>query len=659
MRLINDAAAAFRAGAALTASGARFVVQAPGAEAVSVCLFDQIDTEVARHSLDASGDGLFTGLVEGVSAGQRYGLRAHGPWAPARGDRFDPSKLLVDPYATRLDRPFSYDPRLGLFGEDTASLVPKAVLEPPLPSLNPGKPVFVPGGLVYELPVRAFTMLHPDVPEGDRGTLRALAHPAIIDHLVSLNVSTVELLPIAAWIDERHLPPLGLSNAWGYNPVTMLALDPRLVPGGIADLRFAVEALHQAGIGVILDVVYNHTGESDNHGPTLSLRGLGNATYYRHERDDPGSPVNDTGCGNTLACDRPEVQTLVLSALRHFVTQAGIDGFRFDLAPIMGRSQDGFSADAQLLQAIVDDPVLHDRVMIAEPWDIGPGGYQLGNFGPPWLEWNDSARDDIRRFWRGDPGMTGALATRLSGSSDIFARNGARKTRSINFVAAHDGFPLGDLVMFETKHNEANGENNRDGHDANHSWNNGIEGPSEDPAVAATREADARALLATLFSTRGTIMLTAGDEFGHSQGGNNNAYAQDNAITWRDWSQLNHERLAFTRAWSKLRANSELLGRLEFLSSADGSDTPDQVAWLTSDGKPMTPEDWEDANRTAFVMVLGAPGNRIATLFNRGFSAVDPALPATAGQWVSALSGTPLDEKSPGRSVTVWRETDT
>jgi glycogen operon protein len=659
MAASGEAVAPFKPGAELTASGARFGVQAPGATGVSVCLFDPADNETARHDLATSGDGLFTGFVEGLQPGQRYGLRAQGPWRPERGDRFDRAKLLVDPYATRLDRPFTHDPRLALFGEDTAGLVPKAVLEPPLQSLNPGKPVFVPGGLVYELPVRAFTMLHPDVPEGDRGTLRALAHPAIIDHLVSLGVGAVELLPIAAWIDERHLPPLGLSNAWGYNPITMLAPDPRLAPGGIADLRLAVEALRQTGIGVILDVVYNHTGESDNHGPTLSLRGLGNATYYRQERDDPGCPVNDTGCGNTLACDRPEVRALVLSALRHFVVQAGVDGFRFDLAPVMGRSQDGFSADAKLLQAIIDDPVLHDRVMIAEPWDIGPGGYQLGNFGPPWLEWNDYARDDIRRFWRGDPGTKGALATRLSGSSDIFARNGARKTRSVNFVAAHDGFPLGDLVMFESKHNEANGENNRDGHDSNHSWNNGVEGPSDDPAVEAAREADARALIATLFASRGTIMLTAGDEFGHSQGGNNNAYAQDNPTTWRDWSRLNHDRLAFTRAWSALRRGSDLLGRISFLSDADGSDNPDQVAWLTSDGLAMTPGDWEDINRTAFMMVLGAPGSRMAILFNSGTGAIGATLPPSSGHWVPATPAIGSGEKIPGRSVGAWREKST
>lgn len=643
-----------RPGAELTGGGARFTVRAPAATSVTLCLFDEHDHELARHELGRKDDGWFTGTVADVKAGARYGLRADGPWQPDQGHRFDPSKLLVDPYATRLDHAFAYDSRLGQHGEDTAALVPKAILEAPLPPLNPGRPIFEPGGLIYELPVRGFTLLHPYVPEADRGTLRALAHPAIIDHLRKLHVSAVELMPIVAWIDERHLPPLGLVNAWGYNPVTLLALDPRLAPGGIADLRHAVEALHAAGIGVIVDVVFNHTGESDVHGPTLSLRGLGNAAYYRHDND--GNLVNDTGCGNTLACDQPVVQDLVLTAMRHFVTQAGIDGFRFDLAPILGRDANGFSPDSRLLQQIVDDPVLHDRLLIAEPWDIGPGGYQLGNFGPPWLEWNDHARDDIRRYWRGDEAMTGSLATRLSGSSDIFAGNGAVRTRSVNFVAAHDGFPLGDLVAYADKHNQANGENNRDGHGANYSWNNGVEGASHDPAIHAARESDARALIATLFASRGAILMTAGDEFGHSQGGNNNAYAQDNAITWRNWSELNQGRLHFTRAWAGLRANSPLLRRTEFFTDPDTSTNPDQVTWLTMDGQMMTAAEWEDPGRTSFFMVLGQPGNRLALAFNCGWEAIHCMLPLTAGNWSPAHPDIPAETSVAARSVACWQE---
>jgi len=641
-------------GAEICADGVRFTVRAPSASSVSLCLFDSNDEEIERHDLKGAGDELFSGFVRGVGEGARYGLRADGPWQPEDGHRFDHSKLLVDPYATRIDRPFVYDPQLGEQGTDTAALVPKAIVEKPLPALNPGRPGFRPGGLIYELPVRAFTQLHPDIPGSDRGTLRALAHPAIIEHLRSLHVDAVELMPVAAWIDERHLPPLGLSNAWGYNPVTMLALDPRLAPGGMADLRFATAALQSAGISVILDVVFNHTGESDVHGPTLSLRGLANKVYYRH--DDDGRLINDTGCGNTLACDHPAVQDLVLTAMRHFVTQAGIDGFRFDLAPILGRDRNGFSSEAELLQLIVDDSVLHDRILIAEPWDIGPGGYQLGSFGPPWLEWNDRARDDIRRYWRGDAAMTGALATRLSGSSDIFSRQGGARTRSVNFIAAHDGFPMGDLVAYESKHNEANGEDNRDGHGVNHSWNNGVEGPSDDPAILAAREADARALIATLFASRGTILLAAGDEFGHSQGGNNNAYAQDNAITWRDWGKADQNRLDFTRAWADFRGNSTLLTRSDFFKGASGGEDPDQVAWLTEDGQPMTPSEWEDPVRDAFVMVIGPQGARLAIAFNRGRQEIHCQLPESPGIWRPATPGATEDGVVPPRCVLGWRE---
>lgn len=656
MSRLPDTGLPGKPGAELTAAGARFVVRAPSASSVTLCLFDQSDREIARHDMKTGDGRTFSTFIAGLQAGARYGLRADGPWHPESGHRFDAAKLLVDPYATLLDRPFAHDRRLGEFGEDTRGIVPKAILEQHRPPINPGRPVFQPGGLIYEIPVRAFTMLHSDVPEEDRGTLRALAHPSIIDHLRKLHVSAVELMPIAAWIDERHLPPLGLTNAWGYNPVTMLALDPRLAPGGIVDLRCAVEALHAAGIGVILDVVFNHTGESDIHGPTLSLRGLGNASYYRHDRHTPGTLVNDTGCGNTLACDKPEVQELVLTAMRHFVTQAGIDGFRFDLAPILGRDANGFSPDAQLLQLIVDDPVLHDRVLIAEPWDIGPGGYQLGHFGPPWLEWNDNARDDIRRYWRKDGALSGALATRLSGSSDIFARNGANRTRSVNFVAAHDGFPLGDLVSFDGKHNEANGEHNRDGHDANHSWNNGVEGPTDDPEILAAREADARALIATLFATRGTILLTAGDEFGHSQRGNNNAYAQDNAITWRNWDELNQGRLEFTRAWAELRAQSPLLTRLQFKQDSDGSPVLDQVSWLSTDGQPMQPSDWEDPAGNGFMMVLGPEGERLTLVFNRSHGEIRCVLPPSPGLWCPASPNASVEKAVPPRSVLCWRE---
>ena len=636
--------------------GGQFSVRAPGATRVDLCLFDDDDREAGRLEMERGTDALFSLFVPGMVAGQRYGYRANGPFAPEAGHRFDASKLLVDPFAIRIDRPYRYDARLARFGEDTADLVPKAILEPPLPDAPRRAPGFQSGGLVYEVPVRAFTMLHPDIPETERGTLRALAHPAIVAHLKSLNVAAVELMPIAAWIDERHLPPLGLTNAWGYNPVTMLALDPRLAPGGIADLRHVTDTLHAEGIDTIVDVVFNHTGESDILGPTLSLRGLGNATFYRHDANDPGLLVNDTGCGNTLACDRPEVQEIVIAAMRHLVLQGGVDGFRFDLAPILGRGPDGFSPHARLLELIAEDPALAGRLLFAEPWDIGPGGYQLGNFPATWLEWNDRARDDIRTFWRGDAGKTGALATRLSGSSDIFGRDGATATRTVNFVAAHDGFPLGDLVAYEAKHNWANGEDNRDGHSENLSWNNGVEGETDDATIRATRERDARALIATLFASRGAILLTAGDEFGHSQRGNNNAYAQDNAITWRDWGAVNEGRLAFTRAWAALRAELPALRDPGFLITADGSRAPNQVAWLSPQGRPLEGDAWNDPALECLVMVVGAPGRRIAVAFNRGRSGIPISLPQTPGHWRQRAPDLTDSGDLPPRSVGLWRE---
>ncbi len=615
-----------------------------------------------------AGD-VFSLHVAGVEPGARYGFRADGPYEPSRGLWFDPAKLLVDPYALAIDRPYRHDPALAApRGEsrDTAHLVPKGIVvgaealsEPPVP------PLFRPGGLIYELSVRAFTMRHPDVPASERGTLRAVAHPAVIAHLKRLGVDAVELMPVTAWIDERHLPALGLTNAWGYNPVTFMALDPRLAPGGIADLRYAVTTLRAAGIGTILDLVFNHTGESDALGATLSLRGLDNLAYYRHAPDDPGLLVNDTGCGNTLRCDHPIVRAMILDALRHFAA-AGVDGFRFDLATVLGRTGTGFDADAALLREIAADPVLSGRILIAEPWDVGPDGYRLGGFPPPFLEWNDRCRDDVRRFWRGDPGALGALATRLAGSSDLFAHGGQVATRSVNFVAAHDGMTLADTVAYRDRHNLANGEDNRDGHADNHSWNNGVEGPSDDPAVAAHRRRDVRALLATLFSSRGTIMLTAGDEFGRTQHGNNNAYAQDNDTTWLNWADRDRDLETFVAALSALRRELPALSDGAFLSGEPpaGGGYAD-VEWLGEDGHALTGSDWNDPERRRLVMVLAGSGaGRVAVVINGDRRATVFALPATGGRgWRAAAASdtAPRDLGAghwhlPGRSVAVFEE---
>jgi len=587
-------------GATVTAAATSFAVRAPLASGVSLCLFD--GEAEHRIAMQRRGED-WAAEVPGDLSGTRYGFRAQGKWEPENGIWFDPAKLLVDPYARELDRRFVQHPGLAAHGEDSARLVPKAIVKPPLEAVPLQPPLFARGGLIYELNVRGFTKLHPDVPETERGTIAALGHPSVIAHLRKLRVTAVELMPVVAWIDERHLPPLGLSNAWGYNPVVPMALDPGLAPGGVAELRDTVGKLHEAGIGVILDIVFNHTGESDVLGGILSLRGLDNQAYA-HSLG--GQLINDTGCGNTLDFARPAVRRLALETLRHFAVHCGVDGFRFDLATVVARGP-GFSADAPFLVEIAADPVLASRVLIAEPWDIGPGGYQLGNFPQPWLEWNDRFRDDVRRFWRGDE-TVGTLATRIAGSSDIFGPD----CRSVNYLAAHDGFTLADTVAYAKRHNHANGEHNRDGHHENWSWNNGIEGPSDDPEVKARRAADLRALLATLFASTGTIMLTAGDEFGRSQQGNNNAYAQDNATTWIDWHARDTALEDHVVGLAASRA-----ARQDWFTSF-----PEPGEWKHPDGHPMRVTEWEDPATPGFrflshdrqrpyCLALDRPGRRV------------------------------------------------
>ena len=467
-------------GVTLTPDGVDVAVVSRHASRIYFCLYDAAGSfETLRVPLDNRIGDVHSAFIPDVKAGQLYGLRAEGPWDPAQGQRFDARKLLADPYAWRFDHAFAHRAELQLPPDravDTAPFVPKAIVSAASPSSAPRLRRAGPPGFVYEVAVKAFTKLHPAIPEAQRGTVAALGHPAIIEHLTKLRVDTVELMPLTIAIDERHLPALGLHNAWFYNPVTFMAPDPRLAPGGFAEIRQAVAALHEAGIAVILDMVLNHTGESDVEGTTLSLRGLDNALYYRHAADNPGRLINDTGCGNTMALDEAPVTRLALDALRRWADEAGLDGFRFDLATVLGRTAQGYSRNAPLLAAIEADPVLRDLTMIAEPWDVGPGGYQLGQFPARWSEWNDHYRDDVRRFWRGDRGMLGALATRLSGSSDIFRYTHRLPSASVNYLAAHDGFPLADIVAYATKHNEANGEHNRDGTDNNFSWNNGVEG---------------------------------------------------------------------------------------------------------------------------------------------------------------------------------------
>ncbi|MFC3098958.1 glycogen debranching protein GlgX [Alteraurantiacibacter palmitatis] len=572
-------------GVTVTPDGTTFAVRAPQARAVALVLDD------APIVMERAGD-LWVAQLPRDCTGAQYGYRADGEWAPERGLWFDPAKLLVDPYAVELDRRFRQHPSLGQYGADTAPIVPRARVTGPLPEVPQMAPVFQRGGLIYEVNVRGFTMQHPDVPKAMRGTVAALAHPAVIAHLRMLHVSAVELMPIVAWIDERHLPPLGLSNAWGYNPVAMMALDPGLCPGGVAELRGAVAALHEAGIGVILDIVLNHSGESDRHGGVLSLRGLDDS-HYAKEPD--GQLCNVTGCGNTLDFGQPHMRALALATLRHFVRHAGVDGFRFDLAPVLARGSNeapDFDPAAPIFAEIAADPLLADRVLIAEPWDIGPGGYALGRFPDNWLEWNDRFRDDVRRFWRGDATI-GTLATRLAGSSDVF---GTGPSRSVNFLAAHDGFTLADCVTYAHRHNLANGEENRDGHGGEVSWNHGVEGPGDDPRIKAARKADVEAMLGTLFASTGTLLLTAGDEFGRTQGGNNNAYAQDNPTSWLDWENRDRELEAHVARLAAWRA-----GRLEVFQRF-----PVDGHWRGAGGAELTAQEWQSGESHALSFRLGS-----------------------------------------------------
>jgi glycogen operon protein len=590
-------------------------------------LFDDGDTEIWRHRLSRREGDIHFCFVEGIATGQRYGLRAHGPHDPAAGQHFDPRKILLEPYACALTAPFHYVPELSRHGVETAGLVPKALAMPVLPQLPPRRP-HAPS-LIYELNVRSFTIRHPEVSARKRGTIAALAEAPVIRHFKDIGVDTIELMPIAAWIDERHLVNLGLRNAWGYNPVSFCAIDPRLAPGGIAELRDTVARLHEEGFNVVLDVVLNHTGEGDALGPTLSLRGLDNAGYYRLFH---GSYVNDAGTGNTVALDRPHTVELAIAALRQWVSQCGIDGFRFDLATVMGRTSQGFTPDAPLIEAIKADPVLAPCIMIAEPWDVGPGGYQLGHFPKDWLEWNDRYRDDVRRFWRGDDWSANALATRIAGSSDLFARKGT-PSRSINFVAAHDGFTLSDLLRYDRKHNHANGEDNRDGKN------------DEITCLGS----NATALLATLFLSRGTPMLTAGDEFGRSQRGNNNAYAQDNDTTWLDWDNADLALQSFVAKLAQLRRSLGPWLDNQFLSTANAH-------WHGADGAPL---DWNKPHIRTLILVLQRGENRLALIFSTEGQQQCP-LPAGHGlNWSLRFSSSTAGENAHPHVVSVHEEVAT
>ncbi len=641
-------------GATITSEGVNFAVFSAHACGIDLCLYSPDGRrEVQRLPFtDRDGD-VWHMHVAGLRAGQQYGFRAHGPYLPDEGHRFNAHKLLLDPYARGLagrlrwsDALMGY--RIGAAradqsfdSRDSAFAIPKSVVVDPSFDWGDDRSPQVPMAdtVIYETHVKALTMRHDGIPVALRGTYAGLAHPVMIDHLRRLGVTTVELLPVQAYFDDRFLVAKGLKNHWGYNTMGFFAPEPRY--GGSTPLRemqAMVKALHAAGLEVVLDVVYNHTGEGDAMGPTLSFRGLDNRSYYRLIHGGRHY-ANDAGTGNTLDLTQPSVLRMVLDSLRYWVEHVHIDGFRFDLASVLAREAHGFDANGGFFDAIRQDPVLARVKLIAEPWDIGPGGYQLGAYPPPFAEWNDKYRDGVRRFWRNDAGMAPDLARRLLGSADKFDHSRRAATSSVNFITSHDGFTLQDMVTFTVKRNLANGEDNRDGHDDNHADNMGVEGPSIDPSLIAARDQRKRNLLATLLLSQGTPMLLAGDEVGHTQGGNNNAYAQDNDVTRIDWARGDARLAGFVARLTALRRAHPVLRQRRFLHArARSSDGLPDVIWHRGDGAVPQSGDWHDPGFRCIGVELrmAAEGpdapDALYLVFNGGGAAA-LHLPQTAPGW--------------------------
>jgi len=653
--------------------GTRFALYSGIAEAVELCFFDAHGQQTHTHFLANCDDAVWHDYLPGYTAGQRYGYRVHGPWDPERGLRCNPAKLLIDPYTRQIEGEFVwhdtvFDSKPGkgrdrtIDTRDSAPYVPLSLVtarQNAAPHARPRIPWKE--TIFYESNVRGFTMQHPAVDEAARGKFNGMRNAEVLRYLKALGVSSVELMPVHAFIDEHHLARQQLRNFWGYNSINFFSPMPRYGnEHPVQELEDMVRAIHDAGIEVILDVVYNHTGESGFDGPTVSFRGIDNLCYYRVDANDPSSYINDTGCGNTLNVDQPVVRQLILDSLGYFAEHIGVDGFRFDLATILGRYAHGFSSTHPLLTEISNDSRLKHLKLIAEPWDPGPGGYQLGAFPPRWAEWNDSYRDTIRRFWRGDIGSSGALARRMHGSADIFEVNGRPPFASVNFVSSHDGFTLRDLVSYEMRHNEANGEDNRDGHSHNFSCNYGHEGDSDDVDLQQLRRRQRLNILATLLFSQGTPMLLAGDEFGNSQGGNNNAYAQDNETGWLDWSGLEADP-DFTeqvRELIWLRRESALLRIEDYLhdSLAIGDSRVD-IGWINAAGEAKHDHEWSESK--AFTLTMSSHRNdgsetALAISINSHAEETTLRLPPSAHSWrVSWSTGVTHETLSTDRTLTL------
>ncbi len=609
--------ASYPLGAAYDGRGTNFAVFSDVAGRVELCLFDEDGRETCTDLPERIG-GVWHGYLSGIGPGQRYGFRVHGPWDPAAGHRCNPAKLLLDPdaravegmpkwhsslYDTDPSDPSGRSPNR----ENSAGHTPRSVVVHPWFDWNGDRPPETPldETVIYELHVKGFTVRHPDIPPEIRGTYAGLAHPAAIEHLKRLDVTAVEIMPVHQFVHDARLQKLGLRNYWGYNSIGFFAphneyaaaTDPQ---GTVQEFKAMVMALHNAGLEVILDVVYNHTAESDHAGPLLCFKGLDNRAYYRLRPDDRRQYVNITGTGNTINARHPMVRQLIMDSLRYWVTEMHVDGFRFDLAPVLARESHGVDRLSGFFDIIRQDPVIRRVKLIAEPWDLGEGGYQVGGFPPQWSEWNDRFRDTVRDYWRGVGGR-GGFACRLTGSPDIYAATRRPPQASINYVTAHDGFTLQDLVSYETKHNEENGEENRDGHNDNRSWNCGVEGETEDPGVRGFRRRQQRNFLATLLVSQGIPMILSGDEMGRTQRGNNNAYCQDNDRSWLQWESADADLVAYTARLIRLRRRHPAFRRRRWPSTAP--EAPD-VDWYGPDGHPMTESDWGNEYPKSFQMRL-------------------------------------------------------
>ncbi|TVR61639.1 MAG: glycogen debranching enzyme GlgX [Spirochaetaceae bacterium] len=659
-------------GATWDGSGTNFALFSAHAERVELCLFDDGGSEETdRIELPEFTHEIWHGYLPDIRPNQLYGYRVYGPYEPGAGHRFNHHKLLIDPYARALagelvwdDALFGYvvgsaDEDLSFDTRDSSRFVPKAVVvdtaftwgRDPKPATAWDRTI------VYELHPKGFTMLHPEVPDAARGTFSGLANPAIVAYVADLGVTAVELLPVHAFVRDRHLVENGLTNFWGYNSIGFFAPDPAyLADGDINDFKSFIQIMHDAGLEVFLDVVYNHTAEGNHLGPTLSFRGIDNKSYY-YLMDDDNRFYNDfTGTGNALELRHPQVLRMVTDSLRYWAHEMQVDGFRFDLATTLARVDGEYRENSGFLDTIAQDPGLSTVKLIAEPWDTGPDGYQVGRFPPGWSEWNDRYRDTVRKFWKGDPGVLGEMASRVSGSSDIYDRRGRRPWAGINFVTAHDGFTLWDLVSYNDKHNEANKEKNRDGSDSNNSWNCGAEGPTDDPDILALRRRQVRNMLTTLLLSSGVPMITAGDEIGRTQRGNNNPYCQDNEISWMPWTDVTgvtgdgsngtDDLVEFTRHLIRLRHEHVVFRRSRFFHgrTIPGTEVKD-VTWLGPDGEEVEASDWENAEaRTLIVLINGEAGNRFLTengepepddtflwVLHAGHEPIDIALPSLPG----------------------------